>query len=180
MRIEAAGAPLVAPDAWLAERGLIDPDAQLQQTAADLLAAAVDVVETSARRFLSPRRVTFEEVGAGLSVWNLPAGPVAAIEAVEIWNGSGWDPVAGAVGWRLYNEPSIVFPDAVPAGALVQAVCQCGDADPPLTLVQAVKLLAGEWLDAGAIDRGPDGPRLSFGVRNLIRLDRFERVGVWS
>ncbi len=163
--------------------GVTDDDVLI----AALLAAAQAVVETGARRLLTPRGVQFQYRGAWAQRWWAPVAPVTAVSEVAWQDAAGaWTPLAPG-SWRLempHDEPQLVYSDAAFAGvtdqaAPVRVTAQAGSAagQAPEALRQAVILIAKEWLDQGIAvgeAQGPQAP-LSFGARALIRQGRYLR-----
>ena len=78
------------------------------------------------------------------------------------------------------DEPCLVFAEgAEPATGVVRVTCQVGhgEADLPRQAVQAVVMLAKEWMDAGiALEAGAaSGAQMSFMARSLMKQVRYAR-----
>ncbi|MDR7125505.1 hypothetical protein [Pseudotabrizicola sp. 4114] len=150
------------------------------------LAAAQEVVETAARRPLTPRVVQFTTwAGLGLRWW-VPLAPVSAVTAVAYDDGSDWVDVLPAE-FRLvqgFDEPQVLFTDAAFAGlsclAGLRITATVGHVTPPKGLMQAVILLAKDWFDTGVAVEDHKETALNFGCRSLIRQARYVRPREWG
>lgn len=180
MRVVASYSPAVTPEQFLASVPVADPDDLM--AIADKLAAATDVVERGAGRILAQRDFELTAPEGAWSRWWLPIAPVISIASVEVLHRDGetWEAVDPAR-YRLarcHDEPQLVWRGGGVADREVRARVTAGypsDAI-PLGLRRAIILLAKEWCDADlAIEGKIEAPVLSFGVRSLIRQNRYRR-----
>lgn len=132
---------------------------------AALLAAAVDVVETGARRPMLARVVEFDLPPGDWSRWWVPVAPVIdLIDAPE-----GFDLI------QRFGEPQVLRRGGAAEVLRATVGYEAGTHAPP-ALEQAVILIAKEWLDAGlSVEGDGTSPRLSFGSQRLIKQRRYIR-----
>ena len=150
------------------------------------LDAAQEVVETGARRPMTPRQVQFTTwAGVGLRWW-VPVAPVSAVSLVEYEGDSGWVSLPSSA-WRLvqgFDEPQIIFAStafsAVSDIAALRITATVGHPAPPKSLAQAVILLAKDWFDTGVAVEDHKEVALNFGCRSLIRQARYQRPREWA
>ncbi len=149
-----------------------------------LLVAAQETVETGTNRPLTRRSVELS-INAGLGLrWWFPCAPVVEVTAIE-WQTSAGDwqsaDLAGVVLQKAHDEPQLIFPASIwgdaPDGAPVRITANVGFDVVPRSLSQAIILLAKEWFEAGISldDVASAPPRLSFGVRALMKQKRYRR-----
>lgn len=134
-------------------------------TIAMFIEAATDVVETATRRPLMPRDVEFAVPEGDWQEWWLPVAPVLSV----------LDAGAGELR-NAFDEPRLLRGSGLGATLRVRVGYEIRDQVPP-ALVNAVILLAKEWLDFGMALPG-DGsalPPLSFGAIRLIKQRRYKR-----
>lgn len=150
------------------------------------LDAAQEVVETGARRAMTPRTVQFTTwAGLGLRWW-VPVAPVTSITAVAYEGAADWVDVPGTA-WRLvqgHDEPQVVFTSEAFADlsclASLRITALVGPVTPPKGLAQAVILLAKDWFDTGVAVEDHKETAMNFGCRSLIRQARYMRPREWG
>ncbi len=154
--------------------------------AAPLLAleSAEATVATATGRPLTPRRVEFVVTRGAWRRWWFPVLPVQGLVGLALDDGAGgWidQPLSGAWVQQAHDEPQLVLGDAWAGHAvrseLLRVQANVGGTDAPTAkrLRQAIFLLAKEWLEAGISIENEDVPRMSFGVRLLMKQARYRR-----
>lgn len=186
MRIKTEGQPPAAVS--LAEFKAATPMAESEDFDFGLtliLAAATTTIETATARPLVVREVEFQAPltsGGAWTRWWFPVAPVQSITAVSVYSDGAWVDL-DAADYRLdcgHDEPQLVLADSVRsvyAAAPVRVTALCGHdlAAVPMTLKQAVILVAQEWHAAGA-GLGDAVPEVrSFAAHALIRQARYRR-----
>lgn len=148
------------------------------------LASAEATVATATGRPLTLRRVEFVITRGAWRRWWFPVLPVQGLVGLALDDGAGgWvdQPLAGAWVQQSHDEPQLVLGDAWAGHATssellrVQANVGGADAGTTMRLRQAIFLLAKEWLEAGISIENEDAPRMSFGVRLLMKQARYRR-----
>ncbi|MDE4098878.1 hypothetical protein [Phaeobacter gallaeciensis] len=158
----------------------LDDDGALQLA----LQSAEAVVATATGRPLMPRAVEFVVVRGAWRRWWFPVLPVQELLALAVDDGAGgWidQPLDGAWVQQAHDEPQLVLGTSwaghtVP-GELLRVQARVGGADDSAVnrARQAIFLLAKEWFEAGISIEGEEAPRLSFGVRLLMKQARYQR-----
>lgn len=148
------------------------------------LAGAQEVVETHTRRALTPRTLQIEARAVGWSRWWVPVCPVQSLTAVSVQSEDGTWQALTAASVRLESaadEPQLVFPagfwdDALDV-ASVRFTFAAGYAEglAPVSLGQAIILLAKDWFEAGIAVEKKEFLDVSFGCRALMKQWRYAR-----
>jgi hypothetical protein len=166
--------------AFLTTRGVFDPDLSQITAADEALRAAQAVVETGTRRLIGARQMGFSTHVAGARWW-FPVCPIAAVTAVT-WSQDGrvFSPL-GAEAYFLEDgkDEPVLNVAGLACGVRLKITAQAGG-DAPVQMMQAVRLLAGEWFDAGLSIDPFNAPSLSFGVRALMSQVRYARPMEWA
>jgi uncharacterized phiE125 gp8 family phage protein len=151
------------------------------------LMAAQAVVETACACPMGQRTAVFTVVAQGWARWWFPVRPVVSIDKIEVSDGRGTltDLAIDRLQlWSAWHDPQLLL-SGVPgivSGAELQITAVVGHdvGDWPLQMTQAVKLIAGEWYEAGIAPEGAALSELSFAAKNLIRQVRYLRPVEWG
>jgi uncharacterized phiE125 gp8 family phage protein len=162
---------------------MMDGDAEDDAAIGLLLVAAQQVVVTATGRPFSPLDFAFYIPASDWCRWWFPCMPVVLIDSVEVEDSDGEWTALEASDYRLSrqaDEPQLVLSQSLPCDAdTVRVLAQVGfetNAVATTPLRHAIILLTKEWFEAGiAVEDPANPPRLSFGVRALIRQQRYRR-----
>lgn len=186
MQVQGAYDPAVTVEEFKRAIHVRPEDTEDDSAFLGLLSAAQAVVETATNRPLTPRVALLSgRAGIGLRWW-LPCAPVSAVTQMEWRNAGVWADLdlTGVYLEQGDDEPQLVFPagfwDGVNDGAALRVTAAVGGAIVPKLLWQAIILMASEWYEAGINPETGEAPRLSFGVRALIRQGRYKRPCEWA
>lgn len=153
------------------------------------LQAAQEVVEVASNRPLTTRDVELEfPIVDGFCRWWLPVAPVSAVTSVIAIEPLGDDATidnAEVSLQRGHDEPCLWFSDAAleianvcaAKSVRVQATVGYDDGMAPTALKRAIILLVREWYDAGVSMGDLNETKVSFGVKALIKQQRYVRPG---
>ncbi|CUH68685.1 hypothetical protein TG4357_03737 [Thalassovita gelatinovora] len=153
-----------------------------------LLDAAQEVVITATNRPLAGDYRFEIPLFPVWGVWWFPCAPVGQLLSIEAMGDDGQWQSVDLTGWRIrqaHSEPQLVTPvgwsgyTSLSADTL-RVSATLGDAAGK-TASAAIKLLTKEWYEAQiAAEDVPEAPRLSFGVRNLVKQARYSRPRVFG
>lgn len=181
---------VVDPETFLDSRGILTPDPSQVAAAGDLIDAAQAVVETRTNRVLLARAVEFQtRAGFGLR-WFVPRGPVQSVTGAQYQDAAGSWQVIDPQDMRLemgLEEPQIVFAasalSGAPDGAPIRVQMVAGYAvqsDIPRQMIQAVRLIAGDWMAADVAVDDYRTPQVAFAAHRLIAQVRYARPLEWA